>query len=114
MTRRKMWPSEQKRKNLCRTLTKKYIRQGVLTKGPCEVCGCLEVETHHDDYSNPKDVHWLCERHHAMLHKERKASRLIARMKTGRFTLKHILIGDIINEGVERTNDSHQDNNGRA
>lgn len=42
------------------------VRTGKLTKGPCEVCGIEEgVHAHHDDYSKPLDVRWLCPLHHA-------------------------------------------------
>lgn len=41
------------------------IRSGKLTKQPCEVCGSdTDVEAHHEDYSKPLDVHWLCTEHH--------------------------------------------------
>ena len=39
---------------------------------PCEVCGIPESHAHHDDYSRPLDVRWLCEKHHKQLHKERR------------------------------------------
>lgn len=41
------------------------IRDGRLVKGPCEVCGTTErVQAHHDDYTKPLKVHWLCFQHH--------------------------------------------------
>ena len=49
-------------------LTSNAIRDGRLTKQPCEVCGKLKVEAHHDDYSKPLDVRWLCRKHHLAVH----------------------------------------------
>lgn len=52
--------------------------QGKIKKGPCSICGTNElVEGHHEDYSKPLDVIWLCQKHHKELHvrkriKERK------------------------------------------
>ena len=43
------------------------LRDGRLTKEPCEVCGSLMVEKHHDDYSKPLRVRWLCRKHHRQL-----------------------------------------------
>lgn len=45
------------------------IRDGRLVKQPCEVCGTLvNIHAHHDDYSKPLDVRWLCAKHHAEWH----------------------------------------------
>ena len=44
------------------------LRTGVLTKGPCEVCGISETESHHVDYSRPLSVVWLCPAHHHEIH----------------------------------------------
>lgn len=51
------------------------IRDGILERKPCEVCGSNErIHAHHDDYSNPLDVKWLCQKHHNERHNElRKA-----------------------------------------
>lgn len=42
---------------------------GRITKGSCEMCGVTQgVHAHHDDYSKPLEVRWLCARHHALIH----------------------------------------------
>lgn len=47
-----------------RTAVNNAIRDGRLKKGPCEECGCLETQAHHDDYSKPLEVRWFCFKHH--------------------------------------------------
>lgn len=44
------------------------IRNGSLVRGPCEVCGEPNGHGHHDDYSRPLDVRWLCHTHHMEHH----------------------------------------------
>lgn len=44
------------------------IRDGRLARKPCEVCGTV-AKAHHDDYSKPLDVRWLCTTHHAEWHR---------------------------------------------
>jgi len=39
-----------------------------LEKKPCDVCGETSVHAHHDDYSKPLDVRWLCPRCHKAEH----------------------------------------------
>jgi hypothetical protein len=52
-------------------LVGKAIRNGQLVKGPCSVCGATErVEGHHEDYSKPLEVVWLCKLHHRRRHAE--------------------------------------------
>ena len=55
-------------KRAAHVATGNAIRDGRLVKGPCEVCGSLIVDAHHDDYSRPLDVRWLCRVHHLMHH----------------------------------------------
>ena len=43
------------------------VRLGHIQKGVCEVCGTGEVESHHNDYSKPLEVRWLCHQHHCEL-----------------------------------------------
>lgn len=52
-----------------RTAVGNAIRDGRLKKGPCEECGTTEgIEAHHDDYSKPLDIRWLCASHHGAEH----------------------------------------------
>ena len=44
------------------------IRDGRLNKEPCEVCVAEMVHGHHDDYSKPLEVRWLCPAHHRQWH----------------------------------------------
>lgn len=44
-----------------------YIQRGKVEIKGCEICGA-PAECHHDDYSKPLEVHWLCRDHHLELH----------------------------------------------
>ena len=49
------------------------VKNGTLTRQPCEVCGGTEdLRGHHDDYNKPLDVRWLCATHHYEWHKVHK------------------------------------------
>ena len=50
------------------------LRRGLLERKPCEVEGCGDENTdaHHDDYSRPMAVRWLCRRHHKAEHARMK------------------------------------------
>lgn len=45
------------------------IRMGLVERQPCEVCGSLAVDGHHEDHSVPLAVRWLCRRHHKAAHR---------------------------------------------
>jgi len=50
-------------------IVKYAIKLGVLTKGPCAVCGTTEsIQGHHTDYTKPLEVTWLCRLHHCHVH----------------------------------------------
>lgn len=50
-----------------RSYLHQYIRRGKIIKLPCDVCGGLDVEAHHPDYSKPLEVIWLCRGKHLAL-----------------------------------------------
>lgn len=50
------------------------IRLGHLQRKPCDVCGQAPAEGHHDDYSKPLEVVWLCRSHHRQRHLELSAA----------------------------------------
>lgn len=45
-----------------------HILTNRLVKQPCEVCGEGVADAHHDDYSKPLEVRWLCRAHHGQWH----------------------------------------------
>jgi hypothetical protein len=51
-------------KYLGRQRVKRAIESGKLIPQPCEVCGDLNVQAHHDDYSKSFEVRWFCFQHH--------------------------------------------------
>lgn len=73
---RKLWLAERQRryragqpsKTAARSAVRRAVSRGVLIRMPCEVCGCREVDAHHDDYSKPLAVRWLCRVHHLIAH----------------------------------------------
>lgn len=59
------WRRENPEKYRAQNAVNNALRAGRLEKGPCEICGSTErVHGHHDDYSHPLDVRWLCPAHH--------------------------------------------------
>lgn len=49
------------------------LRSGKLKKQPCEHCGALKVDAHHENYSQPLKVRWLCRQCHADEHNRVRA-----------------------------------------
>lgn len=54
--------------HVARWKVNRAIATGRLTRQPCSVCGAERVDAHHDDYSKPLDVRWLCREHHLEHH----------------------------------------------
>ena len=64
----KDWYAKNKDRMSVKQKVKYALKTGKLVKTPCHVCGELEVEGHHPDYSRPLDVVWLCKAHHREVH----------------------------------------------
>ena len=67
----KRWRSkkENKIKMFCHHKVEVAILKGILIRQPCEFCPRADTHAHHDDYSEPLRVRWLCPLHHVMVHK---------------------------------------------
>ncbi len=58
-------------------------RQGRLVPQPCEICDSTRViEAHHQDYTKPLNVNWLCASCHRTLHHACKEIVYIAKYYT--------------------------------
>lgn len=62
--RRSLYPD----KYLANMMVGNAVRDGRLKKLPCEKCGRTPAQAHHDDYSKPLSVRWLCIKHHSEFH----------------------------------------------
>lgn len=69
---KRAWAERNKEKRSAHVAVGNAIRDGKLKKKPCEVCGSIKVEAHHDDYSKPLKVRWLCIKHHNHHHQRER------------------------------------------
>ena len=68
---KKFWLQENKLKTTAHRAVSYAIKTGRLVRLPCERCGTtIDVVGHHEDYSKPLEVMWLCKQHHAERHIE--------------------------------------------
>ena len=52
------------------------LRNKVISRGPCQRCGNTKSEAHHEDYTKPLEIMWLCRRCHiAVDQRHRKITR---------------------------------------
>jgi hypothetical protein len=61
------WRQRNVEKYKARTAVSNAVRDGRLEKKGCEVCGD-KAQAHHEDYSKPLQVRWLCFKHHREEH----------------------------------------------
>jgi NMD protein affecting ribosome stability and mRNA decay len=67
---RKRFPAKHK----ATSMVNNAIRDGKMRLMPCEVCGSDDrPHAHHDDYSAPLNVRWLCPAHHKEWHQHNDA-----------------------------------------
>jgi hypothetical protein len=65
-------PDEQRQRSNARAYANVYQRRGKLLPEPCTVCQDPSAQKHHDDYSKPLQVTWLCRKCHLTLHLDDK------------------------------------------
>jgi hypothetical protein len=61
---------EQRLKANCRSYFNTYIKRGVINKQPCIKCNDIITEAHHEDYTKPLDVIWMCRACHLNHHEQ--------------------------------------------
>jgi hypothetical protein len=66
--RRASGSPDQKLRIAARNEVRKAKLRGDIEPGRCEVCGVEKTHAHHDDYTKPLDIRWLCREHHDQLH----------------------------------------------
>lgn len=70
---RRRWEERNPQKKAAANAVNNAVRDGRLVRQPCEFDGpeCSgRVEAHHEDYSRPLNVRWLCVAHHKARHVE--------------------------------------------
>ena len=75
----KKWLENNKHKRKAHYAVSNALRDNRLTKKPCEKCGDQDSQAHHDDYSKPLNVRWLCTKHHNEHHVEMRRLERFAR-----------------------------------
>jgi hypothetical protein len=85
--RGKRWRSSHRMEHYVHTLLNRAIENGGIVKpNKCSKCGieAVKINAHHEDYSKPYDVIWLCDKCHAERHvKIRKQKAMEAAKKEG-------------------------------
>ncbi len=59
--------AEHPERKIARNAVNNALRDGRLKKEPC-LCGKTEVEGHHENYSKPLEIEWMCVKCHITLH----------------------------------------------
>jgi len=59
---------EERRRSCCRSYTHTLIKRGQLQREPCIRCGSPYAQAHHPDYSDPRNIVWMCRECHLLLH----------------------------------------------
>jgi len=67
---KRKWQANNIVKRAAHILVGNAIRDGKLIKQACEICENKKVHAHHDDYSKPLEVRWLCSKCHEQWHEE--------------------------------------------
>lgn len=65
---RKHYRAVNRLKYIARNAVNNALRDGAIVKLPCEMCGSEWSQAHHEDYSKPLDVKWLCFNCHRLAH----------------------------------------------
>ena len=74
-------------KTKARDMLRNAVATNKIIKEPCEICKTSEnVHGHHEDYSKPLEVIWLCYTHHAEVHRQYNKPEYITAFMEARLT----------------------------
>lgn len=68
------WRATHRDRRHAHQAVERAVRSGRLHREPCACCGDEKAEAHHDDYTKPLDVVWLCRTHHRARHRDLDAA----------------------------------------
>ena len=60
--------AESRARQNARAYARVYLNRGLLLRKSCEECGAEKSQMHHEDYSKPLEVNWLCRGCHLERH----------------------------------------------
>ena len=72
----KKWLLQNPEKKKAHMEVKNALRSGRMHRHPCCICG-NKAHAHHEDYSKPLEVIWLCPKHHGERHVQINEEKLI-------------------------------------
>ena len=81
-----------KLKSNARSYAHVYVNRGTLSLKACTECDSQQSEMHHEDYSKPLEVTWLCRKCHLRLHRERGSMVVSLTKSSDPNQLKQVLI----------------------
>jgi ssDNA-binding Zn-finger/Zn-ribbon topoisomerase 1 len=67
---RRAWDRNNPEKRRAQKAVERALATGQISRHPCEWCGAEKTQAHHDDYSKPLAVAWLCQSCHKRRHRE--------------------------------------------
>lgn len=67
---KRKWSEKNRLKRKAHSIISNLIRDGKIFKKPCEKCGAIKnIQAHHNDYTKPLIINWLCTKHHGEHHR---------------------------------------------
>lgn len=69
------WRLKNPEKRKAHNIVANALKSGRMVRGKCLVCGLEKVQAHHEDYSQPYMVMWLCREHHKQADMKLKRSK---------------------------------------
>lgn len=71
---RVLWLEKNRIKRKCHEIVNNAIRDGIIKRKDCEKCGeknlFKNIDAHHEDYTKPLEIIWLCKNCHGERHRE--------------------------------------------